>query len=142
MPFFCVYSLTTNLALKVCIDLFVMYFLLNTRLYLIDFDPKGKFTRIQILLNNIESVSSSIASFQKMHLLKPLPHYMPQDYLQYLINGYFIEHSGSITFYKEDHRLGRNKIRTQILFFLSLILLQSLGKYYFSFFNYFHYQIC
>jgi hypothetical protein len=41
----------------------VLYFLLNTHLHSIDLEPGGKSTRIQVLLDNIESISLFIAYF-------------------------------------------------------------------------------
>jgi hypothetical protein len=53
----------TNLALKVCKEPSILYFVLNTHLYPISLEPRGKSIRTHVLLDNIEFISSFTASF-------------------------------------------------------------------------------
>lgn len=62
IPSFYLKFLATNLELKVCIDPSVWYFLLNTHLYPISLESRGKVVRTHALLYNHESISLSIAS--------------------------------------------------------------------------------
>jgi hypothetical protein len=55
--------MATNLALKVCIEPSILYFLLYTYLYPISLEPRGKSTKTHVLLDNIEFISSFTACF-------------------------------------------------------------------------------
>jgi hypothetical protein len=50
----------------------VLYFLLNTHLHPISLEPGGKSTRTQVLLDNIESISSFTTYFQKATSLEDI----------------------------------------------------------------------
>jgi hypothetical protein len=61
--------LDTNLALNLSMDLSCFIFFLKIYLHPMSLEPEGKSTRIHMLLNIMDSISSSIASFQNVAFL-------------------------------------------------------------------------
>ena len=118
IPFLCLVPFATNLVLKVCIDPLVIYFLLNTHLQPIGFEPVGRSTRTQVLLDNIESISSFTASFQKAESLEAIASSNVLELSSVLKHyGYFIQGHLSISFNKKQLSLIRNEIWTKVLYF-------------------------
>jgi hypothetical protein len=67
MPFDCLNPLTSNLALYLSMDLSIFFFFfLKLYLHPMGLEPGGKSTRIYVLLNIMDPISSSIASFQNV----------------------------------------------------------------------------
>ena len=102
IPCFCLKHLTNNLALNVCIDHSVLYFLLNTHLFFIGFDLVGRSTKIHVWFDIIELISSFTVSLQKESVLDDMPSlniFKSSSILNK--KGYLIYYTISISFNQE-----------------------------------------